>query len=191
MKICVYSASSGQVPESCLEAARELGHLMALRGHELINGAGRTGLMGAVTDSIMHDGGRAVGVIPQFMVDRGWQHPGMSELIVTTDMHSRKDTMARLSDACIAMPGGVGTLEELLEIITWKQLGLYVRPIVVLNLNHYFDPLLQMLRQAADQHFMRPEHTRLWVVARKPAEALDLCESTPLWNKALGKFAAL
>ena len=113
---------------------------MALRGHELINGAGRTGLMGAVTDSIMHDGGRAVGVIPQFMVDRGWQHPGMSELIVTTDMHSRKDTMARLSDACIAMPGGVGTLEELLEIITWKQLGLYVRPIVVLNLNHYFDP---------------------------------------------------
>lgn len=191
MKICVYSASSGQVPESCLTAARELGHLMALRGHELINGAGRTGLMGAVTDSIMHDGGRAVGVIPQFMVDRGWQHPGMSELIVTTDMHSRKDTMARLSDACIAMPGGVGTLEELLEIITWKQLGLYVRPIVVLNLNHYFDPLLQMLRQAVDQHFMRPEHTRLWVVARKPAEALDLCESTPLWNKALGKFAAL
>lgn len=191
MKICVYSASSGQVDSSYVEAAGELGRLMAMRGHELINGAGRTGLMGAVTDSMMACGGHTIGVIPQFMVDRGWQHTGMSELVVTADMHSRKETMARLSDACIALPGGVGTLEELLEIITWKQLGLYVRPIVVLNLEHYFDPLLQMLRQAVDQRFMRAEHTRLWCVATTPVEALNLCESTPLWNKALGKFAAL
>ena len=191
MKICVYSASSGQLATAYVEGARQLGRLMAAGGHELINGAGRTGLMGAATEGILQAGGRAVGVIPQFMVDRGWHHPGMSQLIITPDMHTRKQTMARLSEACIALPGGVGTLEELLELITWKQLGLYDRPIVILNLCGYFRPLLQMLEQAAAQQFMRPEHARLWCEARTPAEALSLCETTPRWNKALGKFAAL
>ena len=191
MHITVYSASSGQVPASYIEAARELGRLIAVGGHTLINGAGRTGLMGATTDACLAAGGRAVGVIPQFMVEQGWQHTGMTRLVVTEDMHRRKETMAEMSEACIALPGGVGTLEELLEIITWKQLGLYVKPVIVLNTNRYFDPLFKILGRAVDEHFMRPQHADIWRVAQTPAEALELAETTPLWNTAVRKFAAL
>lgn len=191
MNITVYSASSGQVPEKYVEAARELGRLIARGNHTLVNGAGRTGLMGAVTDACLAEGGRAVGIIPQFMVEQHWQHEGMTELIVTPDMHRRKERMAEMSDACIALPGGVGTLEELLEVITWKQLGLYVKPIVILNTDGYYDPLLKLLRRAVDERFMRSLHADIWRVAATPAEALELALTTPLWNKSVRKFAAL
>lgn len=191
MNITVYSASSGQVPEKYVEAARELGRLIARGNHTLVNGAGRTGLMGAVTDACLAEGGRAVGIIPQFMVEQHWQHEGMTELIVTPDMHRRKERMAEMSDACIALPGGVGTLEELLEVITWKQLGLYVQPIVILNTDGYYDPLLQLLRRAVDERFMRSLHADIWRVAATPAEALKLALTTPLWDKSVRKFAAL
>lgn len=191
MNITVYSASSGQVPEKYVEAARELGRLIARGNHTLVNGAGRTGLMGAVTDACLAEGGRAVGIIPQFMVEQHWQHEGMTELIVTPDMHRRKERMAEMSDACIALPGGVGTLEELLEVITWKQLGLYVQPIVIQNTDGYYDPLLQLLRRAVDERFMRSLHADIWRVAATPAEALELALTTPLWDKSVRKFAAL
>ncbi|MBP3227775.1 MAG: TIGR00730 family Rossman fold protein [Bacteroidaceae bacterium] len=189
MKICVYAASSGQVPEKYVRAASELGVTLARRGHTLVNGAGRTGLMGAATDAALAEGGEAVGVIPQFMIDQGWQHTGMTRLVVTPDMHTRKERMASEADACIALPGGVGTLEELLEIITWKQLGLYLKPIVVLNTDGYFDALLAQLDRAVSESFMRPFHTGLWRVARTPQEAVSLCEETPLWDASLTKFA--
>ena len=118
MNITVYAASSGQVPDKYIDMARQLGTVMAQAGHTLINGAGRTGLMGATADAVLSAGGKAIGVIPQFMIDQGWQHPGMAQLVVTKDMHERKEIMAERSDACIALPGGVGTLEELLEVIT-------------------------------------------------------------------------
>lgn len=191
MKICVYSASSGQVPERYAAVARELGRLLARGGHTLINGAGRTGLMGATTDACLAAGGETVGVIPQFMVEQGWQHTGMTRLIVTEDMHRRKETMADLSDGCIALPGGVGTLEELLEIITWKQLGLYLKPIVVLNTAGYFDPLLSQLDRAAEEQFMRQVHKQIWCVAATPEEAVRLVETTPSWDASVRKFAAL
>lgn len=191
MNITVYSASSGQTPAAYVEAAEALGRLMAQKGHTAVNGAGRTGLMAAVANACMAAGGRTIGVIPQFMVDQGWAHKGMSELIVTPDMHERKQRMAALSEACIALPGGVGTLEELLEIITWKQLGIYLKPIVVLNTQGYFDALLGQLQRAVDEHLMRPEHQAIWRVAATPAEALTLCETTPAWDKSVRKFAAL
>lgn len=115
--VCVYSASSAQLPEVYAEAARELGALLADRGIRLINGAGRQGLMGACADACLQAGGCVTGVIPSFMVERGWHHNGLTELIETPDMHSRKQTMARLSDGVIALPGGCGTMEELLEVI--------------------------------------------------------------------------
>lgn len=191
MNITVYSASSGQVPEIYVAAAHELGRLIARGNHTLVNGAGRTGLMGAVTDACLAEGGRAVGIIPQFMVEQHWQHEGMTELIVTPDMHRRKERMAEMSDACIALPGGVGTMEELLEVITWKQLGLYVNPIVILNTDGYYDPLLQLLRRAVDERFMRSLHADIWRVAATPAEALELALTTPLWDKSVRKYAAL
>lgn len=191
MHITVYSASSGQVPAVYMDAAHELGKIIAQRGHVLVNGAGCTGLMGATIDSCMGAGGQAIGVIPEFMIKEGWQHTGMTRLEVTPDMHRRKEMMAELSDACIALPGGVGTLEELLEIITWKQLGLYLKPIVVLNTNGYYDALLEQLERAADETFMRPQHKAIWRVATTPAEAIDFCENTPLWDTSVRRFAAL
>lgn len=191
MNITVYSASSGQIPPLYVDAARELGLELARRGHTLVNGAGRTGLMGAVTDACLGEGGEAVGIIPQFMVEQGWQHSGMSRLVVTPDMHTRKETMARMGDACIALPGGVGTLEELLEIITWKQLGLYLKPIVVLNAGGYYDALFSQLERAVGENFMRPQHCDIWKVAHSAAEALELAENTPWWDPSVRKFAAL
>ena len=191
MTFTVYSASSGQVPAVYLEAARTLGRLIASGNHTLVNGAGRTGLMGACTDACLAAGGKAIGVIPQFMIDQGWQHRGMTELLVTPDMHRRKELMAEKSDACIALAGGVGTLEELLEIITWKQLGLYLKPIIILNTNGYYDALLAQLQRAADECFMRPQHTAIWSVAATPEEAIRLALTTPLWDASVRKFAAL
>lgn len=106
-------------------------------------------------------------------------------------MHERKELMADMSDGVIALPGGCGTLEELLEIITWKQLGLYLKPIVILNINHFYDPLLEMLQQAIDQHFMREEHKNIWHVAETPEEAVDLLYTIPYWSKEIRKFAAI
>ena len=191
MTFTIYSASSGQVPAVYLEAARTLGRLIASGNHTLVNGAGRTGLMGACTDACLAAGGKAIGVIPQFMIDQGWQHRGMTELLVTPDMHRRKELMAEKSDACIALAGGVGTLEELLEIITWKQLGLYLKPIIILNTNGYYDALLAQLQRAADECFMRPQHTAIWSVAATPEEAIQLALTTPLWDASVRKFAAL
>ena len=191
MTFTVYSASSGQVPAVYLEAARTLGRLIASGNHTLVNGAGRTGLMGACTDACLAAGGKAIGIIPQFMIDQGWQHRGMTELIVTPDMHRRKELMASKSDACIALAGGVGTLEELLEIITWKQLGLYLKPIIILNTNGYYDALLDQLQRAADECFMRPQHTAIWSVAATPEEAIQWALTTPLWDASVRKFAAL
>ena len=191
MNILTYAASSGLLPQIYVDVAIELGSMAAQRGHTIINGAGRTGLMGAVTKGAMQAGGKAIGVIPKFMIEHGWQHTGMTELVITEDMHERKEQMASRSDAVIALPGGVGTMEELLEIITWKQLGLYLKPIVILNIDHYFDPLLQQMSKAIEQNFMRNFHNRLWNVAETPEEAITLCETTPMWDPGLTKYAAI
>ncbi|WP_302303081.1 TIGR00730 family Rossman fold protein [Paraprevotella xylaniphila] len=189
--VCVYSASSTKIADCYFQAARELGELLGHHGIRLVNGAGNLGLMRACADACLEAGGQVTGVIPRFMVEQGWQHPGLTELIETEDMHTRKQTMTRLSDGVIALPGGCGTLEELLEIITWKQLGLYLNPIVVLNTNGFYDPLLKMLNRAAEEHFMRPAHLDIWKVASTPTEAIDLLYSTPVWDKEIRKFAAI
>lgn len=168
-----------------------MGRILAERHIRLINGAGHMGLMGACSDACLEAGGTVTGVIPHFMVEQGWHHRKLSQLIETPDMHTRKETMARLSDGIIALPGGVGTLEELLEIITWKQLGLYAKPIVILNIEGFFDPLLAMLQRAVSEHFMRPEHAAIWQVASTPAEAVEALYTIPYWDETVRKFAAL
>ena len=189
--VLVYCASSTKIHPDYIRAAQCLGTLLAQKGIRLINGAGRMGLMAATSDAVLEAGGQVTGVIPSFMVEQGWQHPGLTELRITRDMHERKELMASLSDAVIALPGGCGTLEELLEIITWKQLGLYLQPIVLLNIRHYFDPLLQMLAHATEEGFMRLQHNDIWRVAQTPAEALELVHTIPLWDPSVRKFAAI
>ena len=189
--VCVYSASSTKIAPVYFEAAEKLGRLLAKQHIRLINGAGSIGLMRSVADAVLKNGGEVTGVIPHFMVEQNWHHTGLTELIEVTSMHERKQKMANLSDGIIALPGGCGTLEELLEIITWKQLGLYLNPIVMLNTEGFYNPLLEMLEHAAEEHFMRPAHLDIWKVASSPAEALDLLYSTPLWDKEVRKFAAI
>ena len=189
--VCVYSASSTKIAPVYFAVAEELGHLLASKGINLINGAGSIGLMAATSNAALASGGTVTGVIPQFMVEQGWHHTGLTQLIETETMHERKRLMADMSDGIIALPGGCGTLEELLEIITWKQLGLYLKPIVVLNVDGYFNPLLEMLHKAIDENFMHPEHGNIWVVAETPEEAVQLLYDTPVWSKEIRKIAAI
>lgn len=189
--VCVYSASSTKIDEAYFEAARQLGHLLAGQRIRLVNGAGSIGLMRSVADAVLDSGGEVTGVIPRFMVEQGWQHTGLTQLVEVETMHERKQLMADLSDAVIALPGGCGTLEELLEIITWKQLGLYLNPIVVLNTNGFFDPLLAMLERAIDENFMRRQHGDIWHVAQTPEEAVELIHTVPVWDASVRKFAAI
>ena len=189
--VCVYSASSTQIDPIYFQAADTLGRLLAQKGINLINGAGCLGLMSRISDAALATGGTVTGIIPHFMVEQNWHHKGLTHLIETETMHERKRMMADLSDGIIALPGGCGTMEELLDIITWKQLGLYLKPIVILNTNGFYNPLLEMLERAIDQHFMRRQHGTIWQVAQTPDEALQLLYTTPIWSKDIRKFAAI
>ena len=189
--VCVYCASSTKVDKCFTDAAERLGAKLADEGIGVVNGAGNMGLMRTLSDAALAHGGTVTGVIPRFMVEQGWQHDGLTRLVVTEDMHERKQTMASMSDGVIALPGGCGTMEELLEIVTWKQLGLYLNPIVILNVDSFYDPLLAMLDRAVERHFMREQHRALWTVATDVDEAVAKLRSTPLWDPAMRKFAAI
>lgn len=189
--VCVYSASSTKIAPVYFAVAEELGRLLAMHDINLINGAGSIGLMAATSDAALANGGTVTGVIPRFMVEQGWHHTGLTRLVETDTMHERKQWMAEMSDGVIALPGGCGTMEELMEIITWKQLGLYLKPVIILNIGGFYDPLLEMLHRAIDERFMRPEHEAIWQVATSAQEAIDLLYTTPWWNKDVRKFAAI
>lgn len=189
--ICIYCASSDQIPEKYFNAARELGKLMGEQGMTLINGAGNMGLMKASADACMQAGGKAIGIIPTFMIEENWHHTGMSQLIETPDMHSRQEMMARMSDAGIILPGGFGTLAELSEIVTWKQLGIYLNPIVILNTDGYYDELITFLHKGMNEKFLRKEHLDTFLVASTPEEALELAQNTPQWDINVRRNAKL
>lgn len=175
--VTIYCASSPEAPACFIDAARELGRLCTEAGVATVTGAGTLGLMGAVVDGTLSlPGGRAIGVIPQFMVDRGWANPLMTELHVTSDMAERKQMLADLGCGAIALPGGIGTLDELMDLLTRCQLGMYTNPVVILNIDGFYDNLIAHLRHADACSMMR--HLGLpgdlWREARTPAEALRL-----------------
>lgn len=190
-RICIYCASSTKIDDCYFRDARKLGQLMAAKGIAIINGAGKMGLMQASTDGCLEAGGEAIGIIPSFMVKEGWCHQGMTQIVETPNMHIRQQKMAEMSDAAIVLPGGCGTFAEMMELITWKQLGLYLKPIVILNTNGYYNPLIQALQQAVDMNFMRQQHSAIWQVASTPEEALKLVLETPLWDTSIRRFAAI
>ncbi len=186
--ICIYGASSASINPTYISAANLVGLYVAEMGRVLVCGAGRTGIMGAATDAAISAGGEVVGVIPKFMVDNGWHHENVTRLEVTEDMHSRKQRMAELAHGVIALPGGCGTMEELLEIITWKQLGLYHGNIVILNTNGYYNSLIDMLDKAVEQHFMKEDHKSLWVVTDTPQEAVKAACSDVAESEITSKY---
>jgi uncharacterized protein (TIGR00730 family) len=190
-KIAVYCASSTKIRQAYFDAAESVGRLLAEQDVAVVTGAGNLGLMNTVQEAALRCGGTAIGVIPEFMMKEGWHHEGLTQLIVTRSMHERKQTIADMSDGCIALPGGCGTFEELLEVITWKQLGLYLKPIVILNQEGYYDALLAQLQRAVDEHFMREIHSDIWRVVTTPEEAVERVLTTPCWDGSIRRFAAI
>jgi uncharacterized protein (TIGR00730 family) len=171
--VAIYCGSSpGLLPEYA-HAATELGHEMASRGLTLVYGGASVGLMGQVANAAIAAGGHAVGVIPGFFHDKGLSHTKLDELHVVESMHQRKTLMAELADAFIALPGGMGTLEELFEAITWTQIGLHRKPCGLLNVVGYYDKLLAFLDHVVDQRLMKAIHRDLLQVAEEPAALLD------------------
>jgi uncharacterized protein (TIGR00730 family) len=174
------------------EATAQLGEIVAKAGFSVVFGGGSSGLMGKLADSVLDAKGRIVGVIPKFMCDENWQHNGLSELIVVETMHERKALMAQMADAIVALPGGCGTFEELMEAITWKQLGILSVPIVIFNIAGYYDSMIEMLHRAIDEKFMRDVHKNMWVVVNSPEDVLHAIElNKGNWDSNARKFAAI
>lgn len=174
MNVAIYCASSNNIDRKFFEAAQRIGQLLAEEGYDIINGAGSDGLMAAVTDASLKHGGKVIGIIPSFMVNNNWHHKGLTEMIETPDMHTRQRMMAEKASAVIALAGGIGTLAELSEVICWKQLGIYSMPVIILNTDGYWTPLLQQLKSAESQGFMSREKSVVWQVADTPEEALEI-----------------
>src|SRR3712207_4846874 len=172
-RVCVYCGSSPGARPEYRTAAEELGRALAGRGIVLVYGGGHVGLMGAVADAARAAGGEVIGVIPRALVDREVAHTGLDDLRVVGSMHERNALMADLADAFVALLGGVGTLEELVEIMTWTQLGLHAKPCGVLDVECYYADLLAFLDHAVRERFLRPEHRALLVHADAPAALLD------------------
>lgn len=174
--IVVYCASSSRVPARYLEAAHEMGSLIAAAGYPLICGGGSRGLMAEAIEGVIGAGGEAIGVLPHFMLERGWAHPSLTLSIDTPSMHARKDKMASMARAAIALPGGIGTLDELCEIMTWHQLGIFGGEVIIVNIDGFFDPLIGMFSRMQEQSFMRGDVIPATVVA-SPSEAMEVVQS--------------
>ncbi|VBB47332.1 conserved hypothetical protein [uncultured Paludibacter sp.] len=190
-KICVYCASSSKINSIYFETAEKLGKIFADNDIELIYGGGSVGLMGALADTIMNSGGKVTGVIPRFMCEVEWHHNGISELILTETMHERKEKMANLADAVVALPGGCGTIEELMEVITWKQLGIFNKPIVILNVNGYYTHLIAQLEQAVKENFMIEKHKEMWSVVEKAEDVMEAINNATSWDETARNFAKI
>ena len=160
--ICVYCGSSSGVAQAYKDAAVSLGRWAGERGVDVIYGGGRVGLMGLVADAALAAGGRVTGIIPQHIVEMEVAHRTLTELLIVDTMHVRKRTMAERADAFVILPGGLGTLDETFEILTWKQLGLHDKPIFIANIDGYWDPLLALVRHGVGRGFIRPRHARLF-----------------------------
>jgi uncharacterized protein (TIGR00730 family) len=182
MRICVYCASSNQADPRYREAAFRLGNLLAGDGHSIVYGGGSAGSMGAVADGALSAGGEVIGILPRFMADLEWGHPGLTRLEMVDDMQERKHRLLTDSDAVVALPGGCGTLEELFEAITLKRLGLYFNPIVLLDTLGYWQPLNAFLQQVIEQRFMNPEHADMWTIAAEPEDVLPAIRTAPRWD---------
>ena len=189
--IAVYCASSNKVRASFVDAAERLGELLATNGKRVIYGDGGIGLMAAVARGALKAGGEVVGVIPQFMVDQQWNNPDSTETIVTQTMHERKATICELADAMVALPGGIGTFEELLECLTWKQLGLHHNPVVILNTDGYYDKLLACIDLMVEEQMMRPIHKDMFVVVNKPEDVLPAIANAPAWDPSTRRLASI
>ena len=190
-RICVFCASSSKVDKSYFDAAEILAAQLVSHNVTIVYGGGAAGLMGCIADTAIKRGGHVVGIIPKFMTEVEWQHKELEEIHVVADMHERKKMLLEGTDALIALPGGSGTLEELLEAISLKRLGLYTKPIIIVNINGYYDPLIEMLEKSIREKFMSETHRKMWTVVSDPDDILNAIESSPEWSADAISFAAV
>jgi uncharacterized protein (TIGR00730 family) len=175
--VCVFCGSSSGGDPVYAEAARRLGAVLAARGLNLVYGGGHVGLMGIVADTVLAAGGKVGGVINQALVEKELAHRGLTELIVVETMHQRKALMAERADAFVALPGGFGTLDELFEILTWRQLGMHAKPIGLLNVAGYFDALRDWVARSVRERFVKEKHRELLLVADDPERMVEMLQS--------------
>jgi uncharacterized protein (TIGR00730 family) len=187
--VCVYCSSSERTPAVYHDAAARLGRELARHGRGIVYGGGAIGSMGRLANAALANGGRVTGILPRFMDDLEWGHRGLTELRIAADIHERKRLMLEMSDAVVALPGGCGTLEELFEAITWKRLGLYPKPIVLVNVDGFFNPCLELLSRCIAERFMDERHAAMWSVVSEPEAVLDALSSAPEWSAAATDFA--
>ena len=175
-KICVFTGSRHGILPTYSEAATTLGRDLVARNFALVYGGGKVGLMNAVAEAVLQLGGHVTGVIPSALVNKEVAHTDLSELRVVNSMHERKALMAELSDGFIALPGGIGTMEEFFEVLSWAQLGIHNKPCGLLNVEGYYDPLIKFLDDAVAQDFVKPKHRALLIVESEPTALLDRFE---------------
>lgn len=187
--VCVYCASSQRADPLYGEAAAQLGRALAAAGIAIVYGGSTLGSMGRLADAALQAGGKVTGVLPQFMDELEWGNRSLTELRVVADMHERKRVMLELSDAVVALPGGCGTLEELFEAIAWKRLGLYFGPVVLVNVNGFYDPCLELLSRCVDERFMDEKHRAMWSVVPGPEFVVEALRTAPAWNREARSFA--
>jgi uncharacterized protein (TIGR00730 family) len=183
MRVCVYCASSPKIDAAYFEATRRLAIAFVENGVEVVFGGGATGLMGQLADTVLEKGGKIKGIMPQFMNEVEWAHRGVSDFEFTKSMHERKARFLEGIDAVVALPGGTGTFEELLEAITLKRLGQFTKPIIIVNTNDYYAPLRQMLEKAVAQNFMHKKHLRMWTFVDEAEEVLPAIKHTGEWGE--------
>jgi uncharacterized protein (TIGR00730 family) len=190
--ICVFCGADSGRATAYADAAREVGGMLARRGAALVYGGGSVGLMGALADAVLEAGGRAIGVIPQPLVDREVAHPGLTELYIVKNLHQRKARMAELADAFLTLPGGIGTMEELFEVWSWGKLGLHSKPCGLLNVNGYFDSLRTLADQMVTEGFLEPVHREMLLIEEQPSVLLDrlAAYATPRSWSAGGRLAS-
>jgi uncharacterized protein (TIGR00730 family) len=191
MRVCVFASSSSRINNDYALAASKLGKLLAESDIQVIFGGGGIGLMGKLADAVLENGGKITGVIPSFMQDEGWGHKSIDEMIITMDMSERKKKMFAMSEAIIALPGGVGTLEEMAEAITLKQLSLFNGPIIILNTLGFYKSLLEFLDNMVENHFLRVEHKGIWEVVNTPEEVISSLNNKERNNEVWRKIAKI
>jgi uncharacterized protein (TIGR00730 family) len=190
-RVAVYCGSSEESDRVYLDSAYQLGGILASNGITIVYGGGAVGSMGRLANGALAKGGKVVGVIPKFMQELEWGHDGLTELRVVEDMRQRKHQMLLGSNAVIALPGGSGTLEELLEAVTLKRLGIYLNPIVLVNVQGFFEPLLALFRHCIEHRFMDVRHAAMWRIAEGPENVLEAIRTSVAWPASAREFATV
>jgi len=190
-KVCVFCASSSKIDTVYLSASKTLGEILAQNNIAIVYGAGAVGSMGYLANGALSKKGKVIGVIPQFMVDLEWAHTGLSELKIVKNMAQRKSLMIKGTDAVIALPGGSGTFEELFETMSLKRLGLYLKPIIIVNIHGFYDPCIELLNRCITERFMNKRHKTMWTVVNSSEEVLPAIWNAPPWPENSRNFAVI